>query len=130
MKPIIVDTSIWIDWARGKKEALIDVIRGRIVYMPVTVYMELVSGIRDKESRKSVYKMLEPFERNKRIVCPSFKDYQLAGEVLARLGWSASKFSNDVMIAILTKKMGGLLLTANYKDFRPVCSFIEVDIIE
>ncbi len=97
--------------------------------MPAVVAMELLSGTRDKQSRRTVDKLLRPFVRNRRIILPSYDDYTLAGEVVAELQWAATRHSNDVMIAVLARKVGAELLTTNQKDFSPVCRILKLSVV-
>jgi len=54
MKPIVIDTSVWVDWAGGKNEESLKLIHGRMIYMPSVVIMELLAGARDKYSKKTI----------------------------------------------------------------------------
>ncbi len=54
MKPIVIDISVWVDWAGGKNEESLKLIHGRMIYMPSVVIMELLAGVRDKYSKKTI----------------------------------------------------------------------------
>jgi predicted nucleic acid-binding protein len=49
-----IDTSVWVDWARGKNEESLKLIHGRMIYMLSVVIMELLAGVRDKYSKKTI----------------------------------------------------------------------------
>jgi predicted nucleic acid-binding protein len=129
MKPIVVDTSVWVDWARGKNEESLKLIQGRIIYMPSIVIMELLAGARDKHSKKTIRSTINPFIKHNRIVNPGLKDFVKAGEVLSQLQWPASKRSNDILITVLTRKIGAQIITSNPKDFAPVCELLNIKIL-
>ena len=129
MKPIVIDTSVWVDWARGKNEESLKLIHGRMIYMPSVVIMELMAGGRDKYSKKTIKSTIYPFIKHNRIVNPGLKDFAKAGEVLSQLEWPASKRSNDVLIAVLTRKIGAQIITSNPGDFEPVCKLLNINIL-
>lgn len=128
MKPLVIDTSIWVDWFRGKKRGvrLNEITSGRVLYLPSVVVMELYSGAHDGTSIRTIDSFVEPFSRNRRIILPNEKDYITAGKVLAELRWPASRLSNDVLIAVCARKIGAELLSLNSRDFAPLCSRLSV----
>ncbi|MFQ5964822.1 MAG: type II toxin-antitoxin system VapC family toxin [Candidatus Scalinduaceae bacterium] len=129
MKPIVIDTPVWVDWARGKNEESLKLIHGRMVYMPSVVIMELLAGARDKYSKKTIKSTIDPFIKHNRIVNPGLKDFVKAGDVLSQLEWPASKRSNDVLITVLTGKIGAQIITSNPKDFEPICRLLNINIL-
>jgi predicted nucleic acid-binding protein len=129
MKPIVIDTSVWVDWARGNSRESLNLINSRVIYMPSIVMMELLAGTRDKNSKKIIKSTIAPFIKHSRIVNPGLKDFTKAGEVLSQLQWPASKKSNDVLITVLTRKIGAQLVTSNLKDFEPVCKLLNIEIL-
>ena len=70
MKPIVVDTSLWADWARGKNKASLKLIQGRIIYLLSIVIMGLLAGARDKHSKKTIRSTINPCIKHNRIVNP------------------------------------------------------------
>ncbi|GJQ60154.1 MAG: PIN domain-containing protein [Candidatus Scalindua sp. AMX11] len=129
MKPVIIDTSVWVDWARGKNEEKRRLVAGKTIYMPSIVIMELLAGVRDKDSQKTIQSTINPFVRHNRIVNPSLKDFARAGEVLSQLELPASKRSNVVLITVLTRKVGAEIVTSNLRDFEPICKLLDVMIL-
>jgi len=129
MKPIVIDTSVWVDWTRGNNRESLNLINSRVIYMPSIVIMELLAGARDKNSKKTIKSTIAPFIKHSRIVNPGLKDFAKAGKVLSQLKWPASKKSNDVLITVLTRKIGAQLITSNLKDFEPVCKLLNIKIL-
>ena len=120
MKPLLVDTSVWIDWLRGSRKDLREEARGRIMFMASVVAMELFSGAKSRKSYQVISGTIDAFRRHQRIIVPSLDEFEKAGVVLADLGWPASKKSNDVLIAVCARKIGAEVWTCDYSDFAPV----------
>jgi predicted nucleic acid-binding protein len=85
MKPLIIDTSIWVNWLRGSHAHLRDQARGRMLMMPSPIVLELTAGARSKSSVRVTNQLLQPFIQNRRVIVPSHEDYLLAGETLSEL---------------------------------------------
>lgn len=130
MKPLLVDTSVWIDWLRGNRRDLREEARGRIMFMASIVAMELLSGARNRKSYQIISEAMGAFERHQRILLPSFDEYESAGLVLADLGWPASKKSNDVLIAVCARRIGAEVWTCDYSDFAPVGQSLHLSVRE
>ena len=126
MKPLIVDTSLWIEWLRGNKRELREEARGRIMYLPAVIPMELLSGAHTKKAYQLVSDIIGTFERNQRLFIPSLEDFKKAGTILADLGWAASKKSNDVLICVCARKIGAEIWTCDYSDFAPVAEALHL----
>ncbi len=120
MKPVIVDTSLWVQWLRGSAPKSRQALQGRFVWMPSVVATELGSGARSRESLNALNTLLKPFEQNRRCIVLNWQDFRLAGEVLAELKWPASPKLGDVLVAVSARKIGGELWTSNRKDFEPL----------
>lgn len=123
----IVDTNIFIDRlsnpARYKEIFLSD----GLVYLSSVVLMELRAGAHSKEAIKALYELFDFFKRVDRIIVPSLKNYEQAGEIIARLqltkGYNIKKSSsitNDCLIAASVKSIGGVLYTQNKKDLQAI----------
>ncbi|MBI4404508.1 MAG: PIN domain-containing protein [Deltaproteobacteria bacterium] len=128
MKPLVIDTSVWVDWFRGRKdrEGLTKITSGRVLYLPSVVVMELYSGTHETSSIRIMDSFIDSFLRNRRIIVPNEKDYITAGKILAELKWPASKLSNDTLIVVCARKIGAELLSLNRRDFVPLCSLLSV----
>jgi predicted nucleic acid-binding protein len=67
--------------------------------------------------------------KHNRIVNPGLKDFVKAGEILSQLKWPGSKRSNDILITVLTRKIGAQIITSNPKDFEPVCELLSITML-
>jgi predicted nucleic acid-binding protein len=117
LRPIVIDTSLWIDWLHGKSRVARERSQGRIIYMPAIVAQELLSGAKDRRTDKAIHEVIGAFSRNGRFVVPVQDDYMRAGSVLADLGWPASKKSNDVLISVCSRRIGAEVWTKDTSDF-------------
>ncbi len=126
MKPLVLDTSVWVEFLRGHQSELREKIRHRMLLMPATVALELLAGGRTRESDVAVRALLEPFRRNRRVLVPSEDDHWRAGDTLARLGLGASRHGHDVMIAVLARRFGCDLWTLNQNDFQDASKVLGV----
>lgn len=128
MKPLVIDTSLWVDWLRGQRSALREESRGRLLFLPAIVAMELSSGAHTRKSFQLITGLVDAFERNRRLIVPTLEDYKSAGSVLSELGWPASKKSNDVLIGVCARKIGAELWTLDYSDFSPLTEVLRVSL--
>ena len=129
MRPIVLDTSVWVEWLRGTTAHLNILLKDRIIFMPAIVELELLSGAVDKRSEKIVESLLKPFRQNRRIVIPSEADYQTGGNSLAELRMSATKMANDAMICVCAKKIGAEVWSYNAKDFSAICKLLNISLL-
>lgn len=120
MKPLVVDTNIWIDWIRGENLSLFAEAKTRTQYMPAVVALELTAGTRDRIRARAIRDLIEPFRRSGRLLIPVEADFERAGDVLAELKWPASQKTNDVLIALAARRIGADLWTHDQSDFRPI----------
>jgi len=122
---LLFDSSVWIEHLRhGALEELIPLIRGRfLLWVDSVVAAELVAGCRSKRERQVVVRLLKPFVGAGRIVTPVGGDFQRAGAALSRLRERGRSLSNpggallDGLIAACAMRIGGLLVTVNWRDF-------------
>lgn len=123
----IVDTNIFID--RLSNPALYKEIflSDGLVYLLSVVLMELRAGAHSIESIKSLNDLFGFFKRVDRVIVPTVKDYEQAGEIIAglqaRKGFNINKSSsitNDCLIAASVRNIGGVLYTQNKKDFQAI----------
>ncbi len=128
MKPVVVDTTLWVQWLRGRSQRSRQALQGRFVWMPSIVAAELGSGARSREAIQTLNALLRPFERNRRCVVLNWHDYRLAGEALAQLSWPASPKLGDALVAVSARKIGAELWTLNLGDFRPLGKQLDITI--
>lgn len=94
--------------------------------------MELRAGAQTKMSLKAVNELFDFFRRIDRILVPSTKDYERAGEVISKLqiykGYNIKKSSsitNDCLIATSARSIGAILYTQNMKDFQAIKAVLD-----
>lgn len=123
----LIDTNIFIDRFSNP-----DLYRGiflseGLVYLSSVVLMELGAGAHTRKAINAVNGLRDFFRRVERIIAPSIRDYERAGEVIARLqstkGYEIKKcasITNDCLIAASARSMGVVLYTQNKKDFQAI----------
>ena len=123
----IVDTNIFIDRFSNPSLYKGIFLSDGLVYLSSVVLMELRAGAHSKEAIEALYELFDFFKRVDRIIVPSMKDYEHAGEIIARLqltkGFNVKKSSsitNDCLIAASVRSIGGVLYTQNKKDFQAI----------
>jgi len=135
----LIDTNIFIDRFSDPDLHKDIFLSEGLVYLSSIVLMELKAGAHSKEAVKAVQELFDYFKRVNRIVVPSLKDYESAGEIVAKLQISkgyeikkSSSITNDCLIAASAKSIGAVVYSQNKKDFmaiREVFDF-KVSIIE
>lgn len=128
-----LDTNLFIDGLR-QEPAKQELVRFHTLFAPfeylsAVVVQELLAGTRSLGDQRALQRhIVEPFVRRGRLVTPSFRAWQLSGEVLAQLvrkqstepaGVSKS-FGNDVLLALSCREAGLTLVTANSRDFERI----------
>lgn len=123
----LLDTNIFIDRFSNPNLYKGVFLSEGLVYLSSIVLMELRAGAHSKESIKAVNELFEFFIRVGRIIAPSIKDYERAGEIISNLqslkGYDIRKTSsitNDCLIAASARNMGAILYTQNKKDFQAI----------
>ena len=95
-------------------------------YLSAVVVQELRAGTRSRaDLRKLDRNVLDPFIDIGRLVTPSFRAWQMSGDVLARLAQSERRnlgtvtkaFGNDILLALSCREAGLTLVTHNTHDF-------------
>lgn len=130
---VIIDSSVYIPYINeGRTHPLLEYEFGTpLIYMSAVVFQELYSGASDNATMKLVDKLFKTFDSLGRIVTPSASDWRIAGKTIAKLGKKygfeklfLSKIVNDVLIALSARKIGGVVVTRNTKDFLRIKEFI------
>jgi len=122
-----IDTNIFIDrFSNPDLYKNIFLSEGQI-YLSSIVLMELRAGAHTKEAIKAVNELRNFFKRLNRIITPTLKDYDKAGEAIAKLqslkGYTIKKcasITNDCLIATSAKGIGAILYTQNKKDLQAI----------
>jgi predicted nucleic acid-binding protein len=123
----LIDTNIFID-RFSEPELFKDIFMSEgLAYLSSVVMMELRAGAHSKEAISAINDLIEFFRRVDRIIAPSVKDYEKAGEIVARLQSSkgydirkSASITNDCLIAASAKSIGAVLYTQNKKDFMAI----------
>ena len=123
----LVDTNIFIDRFTSPERYQDVFLTDGVVYLSSVVLMELIAGAHTKTAKEAVHDVLSLFARTGRVVVPSLKVYENAGELIARLqsskGYDIKKsasITNDCLIAASARSMGAVLYTQNKKDFEAI----------
>ena len=127
MERVVIDTNVYIDWFnKGRHEAVL-FRREAVKYLSAVVLMELLAGAFSAVDRSLVRKVASAFAKVDRIVVPTVKVYEEAGEVLRQLqashGYtvpSAYGLVNDVLIALSARSIGAVVITQNERDFAAI----------
>ena len=97
------------------------------VCLSSVVLMELLAGAHSKNEKNKIKSLIDLFKRLGRIITPSERDYEQAGEILLRLqnikGYDLKKcdsISNDCLVAASAKGIGAIVYTQNRKDFQAI----------
>jgi hypothetical protein len=86
--------------------------------------MELWAGAFSPRDRKLLRSIITGFSKAERILLPTVRIYEEAGEVLRRLrlfrGYTsagASGLVNDILIALSARSIGAIVITQNERDY-------------
>lgn len=132
----LIDTNIFID-RFYHPEAHRDIFLSEgVVYLSSVVLMELRAGAHTPEAIKAVKELGEFFRRLDRIVLPSLRDYERAGQMLAQLqavkGYEIKKsasITNDCLLAASARSLGAALFSQNKKDFQAIREVFDFTVI-
>jgi predicted nucleic acid-binding protein len=129
MRRLILDTNLYIDWFNtGAHEPLLfqsDAVK----MMSTVVMMELLAGAHAVRDRTRLHDLFRTFRKLGRLLVPSAEVYEDAGGVLRQLqavhGYrlrQAHSLTNDVLIALSARTVGGTVVTQNQRDFLAIQS--------
>ena len=131
----VFDTNIYIHVLQDRAFALTHAQRYSDLlpstYFSSVVAQELLVGCMDDLAVRRVQKFLEPFERVRRIINPSYADWKEAALIVVKItrrrrDLMSKKFAliNDVLIALACRSIGATLVTRNLKDFEIIRGII------
>ena len=136
MAPVVFDTNIWIAYQPQTFP--------RGVHMSVVVLQELLAGAVDATDVKKQEAAKKQYEREGKLLVPTADDWIEAGKVLnsllrglkSKAGGKTPRLHHqekhriirDVLIARTVKRVGGLLVTDNTRDFKMIKQFCNVRI--
>ncbi len=124
----VIDTDLYIDLIRtGNSAPQIDAIYAREtagIYFSSIVAQELLAGVRSPQIGRVVLNLIRPFEKTRRLITPSHRDWKKAGSILAmilvRKPETKTKLQtlvNDCLIAVSARSLGATVYTMNRDDF-------------
>jgi predicted nucleic acid-binding protein len=132
----LIDTNIFIDRFLDPDLYKDIFLSEGLVYLSSIVLMELRAGAHSKEAIKAVYELYELFTRVNRIAVPTAKDYERAGELIAKLqvvkGYNIKKsasITNDCIIASSARTIGATVYTQNRKDFEAILEVTDFKVV-
>lgn len=121
----LIDTNIFIDRFSNPDLYKEIFLSEGFVYLSSVVLMELRAGAHTKESINAISEIGDFFRKVDRIVIPTMRDFEWAGEILSELqsvkGYDIKKcasITNDCLIAVSARSIGAVLYTQNKKDFQ------------
>lgn len=129
MRRLILDTNLYIDWFNtGAHEPLLfqsDAVK----MMSTVVMMELLAGAHAVRDRTRLHDLFRTFRKLGRLLVLSAEVYEDVGGVLRQLqavhGYrlrQAHSLTNDVLIALSARAVGGTVVTQNQRDFLAIQS--------
>ena len=132
MKPVLLDTSIYISALRAGDDAVLKLRRftaGAQVWLSSIVLEKLYAGAKPRDSR-IVERLERDFDKANRILVPNLSDWTLCGKILARLAnkydyeeIGQSRLTNDALLAMSAARLGMIIITANERDFARLAQF-------
>ena len=132
MQPALLDTSIYISALRRGDQAAVGLRRvaaNSPLWLSAVVLEELYAGAGERE-RRVIERLERDFDRAKRILVPSQRDWTDAGKVLARLAAKygfeqigQGRLTNDALIAMSAGRLGARVITANQRDYSRLAEF-------
>jgi len=123
----LLDTNIYIDLFFDP-DSYDEIFRSEgHIYLSAVVLMELLAGAHSRGQKNNVYDLRDLFRRLGRITAPTTRDFELAGEILAKLqsqkGYNLKKaesIASDCLIAASARSIGAIVYTQNRKDFQAI----------
>jgi predicted nucleic acid-binding protein len=134
-----IDTNLYIDALRTEegKTALnaFHASYAPFEHLSAVVAHELLAGVRGRSAAKLESAIVNPFERRRRVVTPSYDAWKESGRVLAELvapeAWATvtRSFVNDVLLAMSCRESGLVLVTKNVTDFARIAAVRSFDFV-
>jgi predicted nucleic acid-binding protein len=137
----VLDTNVFIQAARDAAWSE-QLVRFHAAFAPfewlaAVVAQELLAGVRGRAAATLEHAILEPFERRRRVLLPSYQAWKETGAVLAALVASGSarwpnvsrSLVNDVLLAMSCREAGVVLVTLNTRDFARIAEVRPFDFV-
>jgi predicted nucleic acid-binding protein len=132
VRPVLLDSSVYITSLRGGPEALVAIQRlesTATVWLSSVVLEELYAGAGPRD-HAAVVRLEREFDNARRILVPNLDDWTQTGRVLARIaakhGYEQigrGRLTNDALIATSAGRVGISVITANARDFARLTEF-------
>ena len=130
-KKVEIDTSCYIPYLNHPSpqdpHPLTRLIFENTEHLSAVVLAELRAGAYRPVDAKRLEALRRLFQARSRLLAPTFTDWDLAGEVLARLrrkfyleGKGLSRLFSDVLIALSARRIGAVVVTSNRADFERI----------
>lgn len=123
MQRLILDTNLYIDWFNTGVHAPLLFQSDAVKMMSTVVMMELLAGAHAVGDRTRLHDLFRTFQKLGRLLVPSAEVYEDAGGVLRQFqavhGSSLRQthsLTNDVLIALSARAIGGAVVTQNQRD--------------
>lgn len=131
---LLFDSSVWIDHLRGGAlDGVVPALRGRFtLWMDSIVAAELLAGCRGKLERRTVERLLAPFERSGRVATPLHGDFLRGADALSALRARGKTLASpggallDAVIMAVARRIGAVVVSANERDFALLAGRIPV----
>lgn len=137
MKRVLFDTNLYVDWLNNGLHQELLVGPGLVRYLSAIVVMELRAGARARRANKILDQLLLPYLKARRLIVPSSKLYDEAGEILRELRGMGrdvrrAAIVHDILIALTARGLGASLYTRDRKDFSVIgkLSGAHVELVE
>jgi predicted nucleic acid-binding protein len=134
---MLFDTNVYI---AALREGLGGASLGRLeeaaprTFLASVVSAELRAGALDDVGRRVAVELFGRFERLGRVVAPTARSWNDAGDVLARIGRREPAFRtkvrglwNDALIALSARQIGATLVTENLHDFELLRRYVRFE---
>lgn len=121
-RPLVPDTTEFIDAIREPRPALFDAIYRGQVWLSAVVACELYAGTRSQGERGLLDRLVRGALRAQRLLVPTSDEWVQAGTLIARrirLHGTLRPRDHlaDVLIVVSTARVAGEVLTANRRHF-------------
>ena len=127
---ILVDTSVWIDYFRGKSSKttakLDDLLSHGTIYVPKIILAELIQGARSKKEISIIHDFLDAFF----IIDQKEDSWIKAGHIsydLKKRGMNVHLF--DCYIAVIAREYECKIFTQN-RHFKEIQKVLQIDLVE
>ena len=129
MRRLILDTNLYIDWFNTGAHAPLLFQPNAVKIMSTVVMMELLAGAHAVRDRTRLRDLFRTFRKLGRLLVSSAEVHEEASGVLRQLqavhGYRlrhAHSLTNDVLIALSARAVGGTIITQNQRDFLTIQS--------